>query len=196
MKAAERILKDAGNVIHRNRWPYIKDEEQRQAALHHGGNRQRERRQQIIAALFALAPLPQNRITAESIFVAYTKLRGNLQESVTKDLRGLTWRQGVRRKPQEKGDRVLCPPYERLVPTEALLRRERKQRIRVQAEELPTLADLSRALQLSPRQTIIAHLADMGYMFAEIATYLGVSVNSVHQHSHTIRKIASRARGR
>jgi hypothetical protein len=190
MQAAERIAKDVGSVIHPNLWPYLKDEEQQQADLHHGGNGKRERRQRIITALFELLPVSLNRITAESIFAAHVKLRSHLQTSVTNDLLGPTWRQSIPRKPQEKGDCVICPPYECLVPEETLMR------IRFQVEDLPMLTDCVRELQLSPRQTVIAHLVELGYTFAEIATHLAVSPNTIRQHVHTIRNKSSQNPGR
>jgi hypothetical protein len=194
-EAAERILKGVGNVIYPNLKPYIEVEEQRQANLHHGGNRRMERQQRIASALFALLT-PWRKITDKSVFDTSVKLRSNLQESVVKDLLGPKWRQARRRKPQEKGDRVLCPPYEYLMSPEELLESERGRRIRFQVEELPDLTDMCRDRELTDFQTTMAQLTDFGFTFTEIATHLSVEPNVIHQHSYKIRKKSSRDRGR
>jgi DNA-binding NarL/FixJ family response regulator len=148
------------------------------------------------AALFEIQPVSLNKIAAESIFYALSSLRSLLQEHVTKDYLGPTWRQGIHRKPQKKGDRVICPPYESLMSPKKLLQSEKGQRIRLQVEELPDLTDMCRTLELSAFQATIVQLIEFGFTFTEIATHLGVEPNTIHQHSHKIRKKLSRHRGR
>jgi hypothetical protein len=175
LQAAERLVKRVWPVIHRLRWPSVRDEAEQQAALHHGGNVSAEVKQRIITALFEILPQDYHDIMSRPYYTVYPRLRQKLQGAVTRDFLGPQW--SGRQRPRE----TLVPP-------------EQLQRIALHVQDLPAVDDLFHQVAFSPREVEILERLFAKASFDDIAADLGITKATLSVHCHNIRQKVARRR--